>query len=112
MKCDYCGKEFKPVNKQHIYCLPSCRYKNQLKVKKERSEKNRKKKKIKCGICEQYFTPDVPQQLYCGDKCKEIARQKQREKNYTKRRAKEKISIILNDGSIDPYYLTRHGGKK
>lgn len=111
MNCKYCDKEFKPVNKQQKYCTQSCRYKNQMKVKKERTTKRQKNKKLICGVCKKEFTPEAVNQLYCCDECKHIAKLNQQRKNTAKRKAMDKMSIILGDGSIDPYYLTRNGGK-
>jgi len=81
LKCDYCKKEFTPVNTQQKYCSRQCRYDNANKVNKERNAA-KKKNKIKSD-----------------EKIKKIKIKTEATLITPK--------VINNNGEIDPYYLRR-----
>ena len=116
-KCKLCGKTFQRRHKVEQYCSAACRKEKQrlvnLKKSKERSKQLIKKREndpewqAHCAHCGKFFLKRVKRQRFCCKECKNAERyvyyEKQREE-----REERRGEALMADGSIDPYYLSRH----
>lgn len=104
MKCEVCGKNFKPKNITQRYCSAKCRC---------RAVKARKRERLKngtayeppvrtCKICGKTFTANQPNTLCCSEKCRKKYNLLKASEYYYKKHMAEEL----------PPPVCRHCGKE
>lgn len=67
MKCGICGKDFKQVKGNQLYCSPECRNTAHNRLIRERQRGMFKE----CKTCGKKFIPTQKFRNYCSDECRD-----------------------------------------
>ena len=113
--CQECGEEFEKIGGTQKYCSIKCRQKyGNRRARENKAKIKLSKEPVKkickwCGIEFEQAPRSKRIQKFCSKKCSAESH-KQKLKN--ERNAVNKNSIVKEDGSINPWYLSRWGNKK
>ena len=68
-KCLYCGKKFKSVNKNQLYCSYKCRLNAMYKRNREKYVPKGREHEAICVVCGKIFISKAAGK-YCSDECR------------------------------------------
>ena len=86
-KCLYCGKKFKSVNKNQLYCSYDCRLKAMYKRNREKYVPKGKEHEAICVVCGKSFIAKAAGK-YCSDECRKKASKERYSASYVPRERK------------------------
>lgn len=102
IKCAYCGKEFTPKNRTHIYCSRLCQHRFNSKKQCKANEESRKTDKV-CPICGKVFRANN-WRIYCSKECYKVSQKIKRSKRYLRDKynvENEKLTPLMDDSFLN-----------
>lgn len=68
--CKYCGHEFAPIRKDHVFCSRACQRQYHYEKRKKQNDVG-DLKEVECVQCHKIFKQRHKNQKYCCDECKD-----------------------------------------
>ena len=114
--CKYCGREFTPIRKDHIFCSRACQRQYHYEKRKKQNDVG-DLKEVECVQCHKIFKQRHKKQKYCSDECKDDyykawrsrwKRPKPKRKvrtamNNLDMRARRQKETGISDGKLEPF---------
>lgn len=92
--CKYCGHEFTPIKKDHIFCSKTCQQQYHYEKRKKQNHMG-DLTEVECVQCHKIFKQRHKKQKYCCDECKDEYYKAWRSR-WKKPKSKVKVQTVMN----------------